>query len=321
MKILLFVLPLSFLYTSVSFGDEPLCPTTPYRFDDLEELARYMDVGVDSRLPQHKQQFCQGNPRNISLRLLPRSERDTRSTLNTWAMDNTLAFENPPGPVGGGMCWLHSRLQRQFTYLANYQPTRPRPTQEEAQRIINRIVNREGVTEIPGFSNLSEFSAVYRSQLISAIDGMGWRCFVNPTDCAARISDSYNPSAADMQATMQTLYDRQTQQPGSIRMVRTRVHSDQNLVFRGLMAHSMLILDMVPIHDNSSNIPGVPGPIRGYRMKIIDPNHPNLVEPTTYLFGDRTLRAGGLDVLPYTHYEYEGDIPLMNQQIAEYCRR
>jgi hypothetical protein len=318
MKILYLVLPLSLLNASIAFGNDALCPTTPYRFDDLGELNRYMDQGVDSRLPQHKQRFCQGNPRNISLRLLPRSER---GAFDSHPVNDTLAFDNPLGPIGGGMCWLHSRLQRQFTYLANYRPDQPRPSQEEAQRIINRIVNREGVTEIPGFRNLHEFSAAYRRELISAIDGMGWRCVANPTDCLARVTDSYNPSPADVQATMQTLYDRQIHQPGHIRMIRTRVTSFQNSALSPFIAHSMLILNMDPIYDGTSNIPGIPGPIRGYRMKIIDPNIQSRVENITYMFGDRTLFAGAWNVIPYTHYEYEGDIPQMGQQIEDYCRR
>ncbi|HXH73564.1 MAG TPA: hypothetical protein VNJ08_01265 [Bacteriovoracaceae bacterium] len=287
-------------------------------FDDIEELGTFMKEGIDKDLPQFKQEFCKGNPRNIADRILGNSS-DLKSGKSVTRMGETLAFVNPPGPVNGGMCWLHTRLQRQFTYLANYEPKAKRPTHEEAMEIIDRIVQRKGVTVIPGFNDLYDFSAKYEKELTKAIDVMGWKCVANPNDCLSRVADSYVNTPAELKSTMDTFYSRTLNNPGAIHSIKTRVIGESIKYSSPLSAHSLNILAMEPIRGKS-NIIGAPGPIEGYKMRIIDPNLQHKVETVTYKHNDTTLKAGGLTILPYTHYAVDGDIPLMTGQIDDYCK-
>ena len=72
--------------------------------------------------------------------------------------DNQLGFVNQGGLFGGGVCWWHSRFTRSAAYLAVFDPSLPRPSDEDAKKIISRLRDRKGVTLIPGFRNLFEFS-------------------------------------------------------------------------------------------------------------------------------------------------------------------
>ncbi|HXH75742.1 MAG TPA: hypothetical protein VNJ08_12285 [Bacteriovoracaceae bacterium] len=310
--IMLGFIQLHIAYAKDFAGRGPICDDQRNEnFDDLSELTRFMKFGKDLSLPDHKQSFCAGNPRMISGRILDSSSR---------YFNETLGFANPPGPVGGGMCWLHTRLQRQFTYLANYRPDLPFPSKKDALAIIDRIVHRKGVTEIPGYKNLSEFSRAYRYDLISAIDGMGWRCVANPNDCLARLNDSYSPTPSEFQSNMDLLYQTQFAMPGDIQMVRTRVQEDKGTINAPLSAHSLLILEMQPIRYNTGP-DEVVGYVAGYRMKVIDPNYPGTVETVDYNFGNTHITAGGLRVIPYQHYDNASDIPQMNSFIDSYCQK
>ncbi|HXH76855.1 MAG TPA: hypothetical protein VNJ08_17935 [Bacteriovoracaceae bacterium] len=322
-----FLLGLTLSFSLPTLANDKSCLANE-SFDDLEDLTKYMEAGIDSSLPSHKQNFCKGNPRNISKRIEPDPalirygtgwEALSKNFPDPYSQD-TLAFANPPGPVGGGMCWLHTRLQRSFTYLANYRPSSAKPSKQEAMEIIDRIVHRKGVTEIPGFKNLNEFSSAYSKELIDAIDGMGWRCVANPNDCAARLTDSYSPTAGELKATMERLYQRQLANHGDIQMLRTRMLSAKGKVLGVVTAHSMLVLSIEPIRGKGG-IPNMPAPAIGYKMRVIDPNHPSLVFPVEYMFGETSIYAGFIDVIPYMHYAYDGDIPEMRAQIDGYCKK
>lgn len=298
-------------------AEEKECPS-PSKYDvgyfeDVVSLDHAMKNAVDPKLPKHKQQFCKGMPRNVKDRIP--YWKDDRSG---WNFNDTLAFENPPGPINAGMCWLHTRLQRQFTYLANYRPELPKPTKEQAKKIISDIVARKGVTEIPGFANLAEFSREYKAELVSAIDRMGWACVVKPTDCPARFADTYSPSPADVQATMDSLYRKQLLQHGDIQVIRTRMKKSSGIT-KPFEAHSMMILEMEPIRLPKEKME-LMGQVIGYRLRVIDPNFQNRIEVVDYKFGDTSLNAGFIDVIPYKHYEYEGDIGEMNRSLDGYCK-
>src|SRR5690349_15011002 len=57
----------------------------------------------------------------------------TREDFRTTLLDskNHLAFNNDLGPIRTGLCWWHSALQRQATYLVVYRPDLPRPHAKE----------------------------------------------------------------------------------------------------------------------------------------------------------------------------------------------
>ncbi len=78
---------------------------------------------------------------------------------------NLLGFTNTGGLLGKGVCWWHSRFQRNALYLAYFQPELPRPGPAELRRILGNLMNAKAVTAIPGYSNLREFSIDHRAEI------------------------------------------------------------------------------------------------------------------------------------------------------------
>ncbi|MBY0415183.1 MAG: hypothetical protein K2Q18_13515, partial [Bdellovibrionales bacterium] len=71
---------------------------------------------------------------------------------------NLMGFANRGGLVGGGVCWWHSRFQRNSLFLTIYKPAEKKPTKEEAEKIIGKIRGGKDIVTIPGYRNFSEFS-------------------------------------------------------------------------------------------------------------------------------------------------------------------
>ena len=77
--------------------------------------------------------------------------------------NNRLSFSNRGGLLNGGVCWWHSRFQRNSIYLTMYNPDLPTPTEKEAKKIISNIRKGKKIVIIPGFDNFYDFSRKYYS--------------------------------------------------------------------------------------------------------------------------------------------------------------
>lgn len=290
-------------------------------FNDEEALERnWVTSFIDNRLPSHKRLFCaEAAAGRIRDRVYPAHETWIPynrasvypQTLDT--ADRTFLFNNPPGPTRSGLCWLHSRLQRNFAYLALWRPDLAEPSRPQILAIIDRIAHRRGVTEIPGFRNLGEFSLRFEAELVDAMVRMGVECVVNTNDCLARIDDSYRPSPQEFAGQMMWIYERYIQNPGEIIFVRTRALEFEHHVLRFFGAHSALILKMRPLNASpfSANT--------GFEVEYIDSSDASHIMRSIYHFGDTSIH-GLSDHVWHSHYEYEGDIREMREQIRSYCR-
>ncbi|MCF8058293.1 MAG: hypothetical protein K9K67_03295 [Bacteriovoracaceae bacterium] len=110
--------------------------------------------------PQSKGDFC-GQFKSNKTR--------TQSILQNDEM--RMAFQNRGGLINGGVCWWHSRFQRNAAYLTIYKPDQPMPDVEEAKSIIKKIRFASEVVTIPGFSNFYEFSSYFRDEIQDRLDG------------------------------------------------------------------------------------------------------------------------------------------------------
>ena len=70
-----------------------------------------------------------------------------------------------------GICWWHSRFQRNAAYLVQFNPSAPKPTKAEAKEIAKRIIDGKSVVIIPGYSELRLFTVHYTDELLSVIKG------------------------------------------------------------------------------------------------------------------------------------------------------
>jgi len=324
--ILFSILSLNFLYAA-----EPYCsPYEPYFFSDLKELTAAMSTHINDKLPSYKQKFCRGIERikyADRLKASPRQNLEQKFTGSI--VPYVLSFKNPPGPINEGMCWLHTKMQRNFTYLANFRPDLPRPeNKEDIEKIIDQIIAGEKVTEIPGFENLNQFSFKYEKELTSAITRMGWKCVSNVSDCPARIEDSYDPKASDIQQTIEQLYRRRIDQGSDLTMIRARMVADKTTRFltKPFSSHSFLITDIKQVRATERKPNEIMPEIIGYELAVIDPNFPQALQFIDYRFGDTNLETGDgikyptTNFIPYIHEEYDKDILPMKDSVQEYCK-
>ena len=99
------------------------------------------------------EQLCQRSPRDFQAQLCKKEGR--------------MGFANNKGLFGlpTGVCWWHSQFHRNATYLAAFNPDKPkldpsnREERRELRRIIRKIANRREMVEIPGYSSLHEFTS------------------------------------------------------------------------------------------------------------------------------------------------------------------
>lgn len=209
---------------------------------------------------------------------------------------NKISFTNHGGLFNGGVCWWHSRLTRNFQYLAVFNPNAPAPTEEEAYRLVKRI--RDGkATTIPGFNNLYEFSnANYRPvqqnledwQISNGGFGLGF---------LDGLSGSTTVPADELKTLMDEAYTELTQNQKPIFQV---------LQLPGVTAHAWLLINMIPTKD-------------GYQFEVVDSNY--LYNQTwTYINTATNFWYGGSSFVNYSTRRGRTEEELIRKRLGDYCQ-
>lgn len=186
---------------------------------------------------------------------------------------NSLSFYNQGGLFGGGTCWWHSRFTRAAAYLAVFDPSLPRPTDEEAKKIINHIRKRKGVIVVPGFRNLYEFSYAYGQEILNKLEDWQRSDALMKFNWLNGMFAEGDYAAEKFSRRMDDLYQR----------VQNGEVVYQMLQMPGIAAHSWLVVGMQPTSD-------------GYVIEAIDSNMPQEITRVTYRRGMESL------ILPYAYY-------------------
>lgn len=210
--------------------------------------------------------------------------------------ENQIWFTNQGGIFGSGVCWWHSRFTRAAAYLAVFDPSLPKPSEQEAKRIIHRLRGRKGITVIPGFRNLYDFSMAYGNEILGKLqdwqrsDGLFKASWVKGMTRQADIP------AEKLAEKMDELYERVSK--GEI------VY--QMLQMPGIMAHSWLVVGMQKTAD-------------GYTLETVDSNFSG-----SYLYRyTRSMKAFNyeniLTFVPYTSQVDEEEN--MKEKLLEECQQ
>ena len=83
---------------------------------------------------------------------------------------NLLCFGSRGGLLGKGVCWWHSRFTRNALYLAWFRPEQRPPGTEAARSIVKTIMKAEGVVDVPGYSNLCDFSSDHQDAIQKTLE-------------------------------------------------------------------------------------------------------------------------------------------------------
>lgn len=206
---------------------------------------------------------------------------------------NQLGFINKGGLFGGGVCWWHSRFTRSAAYLAVFDPSLPRPSDEEAKKIIERLRQRKGMTLIPGFRNLNEFSFSYQDEIQGKLNDWQRSDGVLKASWVKGLSGNSEVGEEKLSESMDELYERVSR--GEV------VY--QMLQMPGVVAHAWLVTGMEITAD-------------GYQLTVIDSN----IGKDTYVFRRGMTRfnyLGWYRFVPYTGETKEEE--KLRKKLTDFC--
>ena len=193
-----------------------------------------------------------------------KSAQFMQNYLNT--SDSRMSFSNRGGLLNGGVCWWHSRFQRNAAYLTAYAPQKERPTEAEAKEIIKDIRFGRKVIEIPGFDSFYDFSRAHRGLIQKRLNA--WQRkdgFVNQ-QWIVGLAGASKTSPKKLKKKMDDLY--KDVQNGEV------VY--QKLQIKGIVAHAWLVIGMEKTHN-------------GYEIAVIDSNSPTRTSFYHYKEGSTNL--------------------------------
>ena len=197
---------------------------------------------------------------------------------------NLMTFMNVGGLGGGGVCWWHSRFQRNALYLTIYKPGEDYPSVEEARNIIDKIRAGKEIITIPGFKNFSEFSAAYEQYIQLELEKWQKKDGIVKFNWVMGLKGKKSVSADKLKNMMDELYDY-VEVKGNI--------AYQKLQMKGLTAHAWLVISVKKVSG-------------GYDLEIIDSNTPYQTTMYSYRNGMKSFTHWMFgDFVPYTERSKE----------------
>ncbi len=233
-----------------------------------------------------KKQFCKS--RLISTDSM---QRHVSSRLNQ------LSFYNQGGFLNGGVCWWHSRFTRAAAYLGVFEPSLPRPTDDEAKKIIENFRKRKSVVVVPGYKNLYDFSLSYGREILHELTEWQRSDGVLKFKWITGLKGNSAISAEELETRMNDLYDR----------VKKGEVVYQMLQMPSVVAHAWLVVGIEKAFD-------------GYELKIVDSNSQfGGTETYRYRTGETKFEYNDLPdshFVPYTQ-EIDEEIKLRTKLTKE----
>jgi hypothetical protein len=209
---------------------------------------------------------------------------------------NLMSFQNHGGLLNRGVCWWHSRFQRNALYLTIFKPQLPKPTEDEAHDLIKAIRSGKSIIAIPGYSYFSEFSKDYENLIQHELekwqkaDGILKFAWING------LSGKSKSDAAKLKTKMDELYEE-------VEINNTIAYT--KLQIPGLDTHAWLVIHMFNVED-------------GYLVEYLDSMIPNRTFVYKYTYGDRYFSiVKGHPFLPYL--EKTEEMSRIKQVIMQFC--
>lgn len=216
---------------------------------------------------------------SLASSLCGRSKAELLSAFE--ATENRIAFRNNGGLFNGGVCWWHSRLQRSTVYLAEFAPTRPKPTAGEAEKIIDKLVHLDSTVVIPGYGNFRDFSADFRPLIQEKLDQWQLRDGFLAQQWVRGLYGRPRLGARGLRERMKNIFARfKRSKPGLWVMAQ----------HPGITSHALLLIGMSPTE-------------KGFRLRAIDSNLPLGIREIDYTPGDQSLEVDGNPFVPYAGFE------------------
>jgi hypothetical protein len=197
---------------------------------------------------------------------------------------NLMSFKNNGGLFNGGVCWWHSRFQRNALYLTIFRPDHKIPPIFELKRIIRDIRDGLKIVTIDGFHNFNEFTEVYRDLIQHELNS--WQLFdgIILGKWIDGLSGTTTTRPEILKEYMDSLFDY---------VSAKKKIAYQKLQIKGITSHAWLVI------GTSKNSVGM-------EIGYIDSNSPNMSQNYTYLYGDTSFYTKSYgQFVPYLEFKRE----------------
>ncbi len=221
----------------------------------LTLIIFFSSLSFGQIIPSNRHDFCSRFLNNNQITYL------TKESLNL------INFKNRGGLINGGVCWWHSRFQRNLIYLSMFKPNESVLSKEEYKKIIKTIRSGNQIVIIPGFSNVEDFSKELENEIQNELekwqlyDGLvlgGW---------IEGIKGDIQVPPNELEESMNQLY-AYFQNGQKIPYLKLQI--------KGITSHAWLVTDMLKTQS-------------GYTLGIIDSNQPKMTLNYSYHFGDSSF--------------------------------
>lgn len=250
----------------------------------LSAFFVFTNTVLGRSLPQNHDEFCQR----------VEDSEQILSFLND--EENLLSFENQGGILNGGVCWWHSRFQRNLIYLTMYRPDLPLLKPSEVHSLLAEIRLGKSIIMIPGFSNVQEFSRKYKKEIIKILES--WQMYdgVVLMKWTQGLAGKTSIAPLKLKNMMDKLY-KYVSEDKKIAYAKLQI--------KGIAAHAWLINGISKHAD-------------GYVFSYLDSNWPKSTFNYHYNYGDKsfTKKEYG-NFLPYLEFVKEEE--RLSQVIRANC--
>ena len=227
-------------------------------------------------LPQSKADFCQRY-----------NDLTEQQSIQVFSQDpiNLLSFKNEGGLFNGGVCWWHSRFQRNIFYLSIFRPDLEKAKSEsEIKQIIHLIRLGTEVINVPGYSNLEDFSRDNQKLIQAKLND--WQIYdgVVLGGWIDGLKGDTKVEALVLEKMTNELYSY---------VVEKKKVAYQKLQIKGITSHAWLVVGMKKMPS-------------GYEIGYLDSNSPRMSLNYSYKISDTSffIKSYG-DFVPYLEFTRE----------------
>ena len=227
------------------------------------------------------------------------ADRLDKKFVKMLALDsnNLMNFSNHGGLAQSGVCWWHSRFQRNALYLTIFKPNLPRASEAETYQIVKRIRAATEVVVITGYNNFSEFSSINQDIIQAELEkwqkGDGFVRFA----WIKGLSGQAEVKPAKLKNLMDQIYQE--------------VEVNKNISFnrlqiKGIDAHAWLVVSMQKFAG-------------GYRLKVIDSNISDEPQTYTYREGETNIMENNFNFSFTPYIDQTSELKKINKTITDLC--
>lgn len=240
-------------------------------------------------LPQNKEEFCaRFNNAPGASEVLQELSSDSV---------NLMAFKNDGGLFNGGVCWWHSRFQRNIFYLSVFRPDLEKPKSvQQRQALIHQIRLGSAAIIIPGYHNFEEFSLENQKLIQSELND--WQIYdgVVLGSWIDGLKGDTKVEASILESMMKEVYDYVA--------IKKKI-AYQKLQIKGITSHAWLVV-------------GIKKSDSGFEVGYLDSNSPRMSLNYSYKSGDTSFFIKGYgNFVPYLEFKREEE--RLSQSAKVYC--